>query len=96
MRPAIKRPIASPAFDVGLVIAAHGRRSLQGGNRTGIYLTVMVVGPLQLDNHVLVGGVVADAPDEATAGDSFTLEGCELDRTAIFDIDRFSGSGRGQ
>ncbi len=41
----------------------------------------MVVGPLQLDEHVLVGGVVADTADEAGARDILALEGCQIDLT---------------
>lgn len=48
----------------------------------------MIVSTLEIDNHVRLSLVIADAPHKAAPGDRLTGEGFEIDWAAIFDVDR--------
>ena len=61
MRAAVKRSIRSTAPNVSLEELIFRSGSLQGGHGRPVYLTVVVVGLVELDDHVSLFLVVADA-----------------------------------
>lgn len=79
-----------PPLDVSVVEPAHRTCAHQLTDCAAVDTAVVVVVVVQCDQHVLVASIIADAVDEAAAGDAVTLEvGC-IDRPAILDHDGFS------
>ena len=58
---AVKRPIRSAATNIGLKELMFRSGGLQGGYSCCAYLAVMVVGPVEFDDHVPLFLVVANA-----------------------------------
>ncbi len=61
MRAAVKRPIRSTSPNIGLEKLMFRSGGLQCGHGCSAYLAVVVVGAIELDDHVPFFLVVADA-----------------------------------
>ena len=68
MRSTIERPIQSSPLDFLIIEFAHGRRRYEGVERHRRELAVVVVSALQVDQHITLRFIVADALNEAAAG----------------------------
>ena len=61
MGSAVKRPIRSTATNIGLEKLIFRSGGLQGCHGCSAYLAVLVVGAVELDDHIPLFLVVADA-----------------------------------
>lgn len=93
MRPAIKRPIRPSALDVGVEVLAQRWCCQQPVNCAFVDFTVMVVGAIQRDDHVLLGCIIANALHDAATVNVLALESLKWNVTPILDAHGF-GVGR--
>ena len=93
MCPAIKRPVRSAALDIGFEILAHGCGAQERVHCALDNLAVVIVGPLEQDDHVLLHRVIANPLYEAATLNGGTLEGVERHGAAIFDGYGLRGCG---
>ena len=77
------------AFDRGVEIPPHRLRRLKCANRHAIDVTVVIVGLVELHDHVAIFLIVADAPNEAAVVDRLAFERSEVDRATVFHVHRF-------
>ncbi len=94
MRPAIIWAIRAP--DVAIEELAHrgcAHQAVEGGRRK---FAVLIIAALDADDHGALRMIVADALNEAAAGDVAAFERPEVDGTAIPDINRFGSNLRGE
>jgi|UPI000484E0CA hypothetical protein len=85
--PAIVGAVLTRTLDVGVVVAPHrvcGEPRIDDRLR---YFAVVVVGRFELDDDVLIRGVVAEPIDDAASSDLLAGEGFEIDRATIFHVD---------
>src|SRR6516165_6552115 len=88
------RSAVEPPFDRRSVIVPHRFSRQQVCNRILIDLAIMIPSPPQVDQHVSIFWVVADALYETTSSDGVTSKWGEVDQTTIFDIHGLSFRGR--
>ena len=89
MGPAVVGTILPRAFDLHVVELPHrrgGQPFIDNGLR---HLAVVVIDRFQLDDHVLIGGVVAESIGDTAPRDVLASEGFEIQRPAVFDVDGF-------
>lgn len=95
MRSAIERSIGSGPFDLLIVKLPH-----RGGRHEGIecrrrQFAVVIIGALQIDEHVALRLVVTDPLNEAAARRIGASERFQVDAAAVLDVDRFGDRRRG-
>jgi len=88
MRSAVERPIQTGAFDGLIVKLPHRWCRHESVERRGRQLAIMIVGAPQADQHVALRFVVTDALNEAAAWRVRAGKGLQVDRPAIFHVDR--------
>ena len=81
------RPTIEAAFNRGIVITSHRFCRHECRDCPAVDLAVMIERTVQGYQHVLVGAIVAHAPDEAASGDVCAIKKFQIDFTAVFDID---------
>src|SRR4051812_25356303 len=83
---AVERSILPATLDVRVVELPHRRRDNEGVERRWWQFTIMIIGALEVDQHVSLRLVVADALNEAAARCVGAGERLEIDGASIFDV----------
>ena len=87
MRPTVVGAVISGASDIGIVEATHGSGRKPLVHNGLWHFAIVVVGRFELDDDVLIRGVVAEPIDDAASSDLLAGEGFEIDRATIFHVD---------
>jgi hypothetical protein len=95
MRSAIERPIRAGALDLLIVELAHRRRRHELVECRRRQFAIVIVGAAEIDEHVALRLVVADALNEAAPRCVCAGERLQVDDTAVLDVDCFRTRGRG-
>ena len=94
MRPTIIWTIRASSFDILIEKLPHRGRDHKTIKRSGWQLAVVVVGALQIYDHVALRLVVTNALDEAAARRIAAFKCFEIDGAAIFDVNGFGTNFR--
>ena len=82
-RHSVKAAIKAP-FDERVVVAPHRARIQETGNGLHPDSTVVVVRPIQANQHIAFLLVVTNAPYETAFGNRLAIKRCQINRPTIF------------
>src|SRR5260370_42620980 len=93
MRTTVEWSVRVGALDILVIELAHRWRCHEGVERGRRQLAIMVVGAAQTDQHIALRFIETDTLDEAASRRVRAGECFEIDRPAIFDVDRLRTRG---